>query len=149
MTTIDKLDIGIHVQYARRTQFNEEIQHEYRLSEAGTVPAQTAVVDLHPRPADLDLLMGVTTSHAPWAYFFPPQRFFSQRRSPFAFHRIAPSLGSEEQQEADIAKLQSVKCSTPEMKHERGVLMKFFEQIEDLNDMIGFIVGRIGQFLQG
>lgn len=149
MTTIDKLDIAIHIQYARRTQFIEQVSDEFRLKEADQVSAQLQIVDFYPRMSELDLLLGVVPRHAPWAVFYPPDTFNSQRRSPFAFHRVAPSLGSIDKQQADMAKLASVKTSTPEEKGEKETLTSCFETIEEINDLIGFVVGRVGQFLQG
>lgn len=149
MATIDNLDVAIHMQYARRMQFIEQMQTEYRLEQAYAIPAQTQVLDLYPRLSELDLLLGIVPRHAPWAFFFPPRRFSNQRRGPFSFSRVAPSLGSLEQHEADLALISSVDCQSEEEEQERSVMQNLFGKIEEINDMIGFIIGRVGQFLQG
>lgn len=149
MATIDKLDIAIHIQYAYRTELIEQIREQYHLEEADSIPPQTLVVDIYPRVSEMDLLLGVARAHAPWAYFYPPKRYFSQRRASFASFRVAPSLGSLEKQQADAAKLAAVSCKSPEEEEERTILSRCLEEIENINDLIGFVVGRIGQFLQG
>ena len=91
--TIDKFDIGIYIQYARRTQLMEQVLSQYHMREATGVPAQALIVDLYPKLAELDLLLGVATYSTTWAYFYAPKSYTEQRRSPFAFHRIIPILG--------------------------------------------------------
>ena len=148
-TTIDKLDIGINIQYARRTELVEQVRAQLHIPEAGSVPAQVLILDLYPRLSELDLLLGVTSIHAPWAYFFPPRRFPFQRRSPFAFHRIIPIFGSTEEQEEEEEKLDKIVCSSEEEEKEKETLKGCFKQIDKINDLLRYIGGRIGQFLQG
>ena len=91
--TIDKFDIGIYIQYARRTQLIEQVMSQYHMREAQAVPAQALIVDLYPKLAELDLLLGIATLSSPWAYFYAPRSYSAQRRSPFSFHRIIPFMG--------------------------------------------------------
>jgi hypothetical protein len=147
--TIDKFDIGIYIQYARRTELLEQVRQQLHLPEAGTVPAQALIVDLYPKLAELDILMGVTAINAPWAYFFPPPRFTAQRRSPFAFHRIIPIFGSREKEDDEEQKLDDVECESPEEEDERKILKNCFSNMRKINDLLRYIGGRIGQFLQG
>jgi len=147
--TIDKFDIGIYIQYARRTELIEQVRQQYHMPEAQGVPAQALIVDIYPKLSELDLLMGVAAIHAPWAYFFPPKRYPAQRRSPFAFHRIIPIFGSTEEQKEEEEKLDSIECGTPEEETEKTTLKGCFKQIEKINELIRYIGGRIGQFLQG
>jgi hypothetical protein len=149
MTTIDKLDIGIYIQYAKRTQLIEQINQQYHLTEAAAIPVQTQLVDLYPKLTELDILLGVVAVTTPWAYFFPPPRFRYQRRSPFGFFRVAPSLGSFEEEAQDMQKLEKIVCETPDQEKEKKVLRNCFAQIEKINGWLSFIVGRVGQFLQG
>ena len=81
MATIDKLDIGIYIQYARRAEYIEGIKSQYHLDQASSIPAQTQVTDLYPKLSELDLLLGVQRSYAPWAYFYPPKSFNLRRKS--------------------------------------------------------------------
>ena len=86
--TIDKLDIGIYIQYARRTQLVEQVRQQYHLREAEGVTAQVLIVDLYPKLTELDILLGISTLALPWAYFYAPRNFSVQHRSLFAFHRL-------------------------------------------------------------
>lgn len=147
--TIDKLDIGIYIQYARRTELIEQVKQQYSLLEAGSVPAQALIVDLYPKLTEIDLLLGVAAIHTPWAYFFPPKQYPAQRRSTFRFHRILPIFGSEDDQEKEEEKLNQIECETEEEEQEKTVLKACFKQIEQLNELLRYIGGRIGQFLQG
>jgi len=148
-TTIDRLDIGIYVQYARRMQLLEQVQKQYHLKEATTVPAQALIVDLYPKLSELDLLLGVGTTRAPWAHFYPPEDFGYQRRSPFAFHRIIPIFGRADAEDEEEKKLDELECEDEEEEEERSAIKGCLKKVRDLNKMLRYIGGRIGQFLQG
>jgi hypothetical protein len=147
--TIDHLDIGIYIQYARRMQMMEQIQEQYHLKEAGFVPAQALIVDLYPKLSELDLLLGVGTTIAPWAYFFAPKNFSLQRRSPFAFYRIMPIFGRFDAEEEEEKKLSTLECDSDEEEEEKGAILGCIRKVKELNALLRFIGGRIGQFLQG
>lgn len=153
--TIDKFDIGIYIQYARRTQLMEQVLSQYHLREAASVPAQALIVDLYPKLAELDLLLGVAIYSTTWAYFYAPKSYTEQRRSSFAFHRIVPIIGErkkkegEDEQEREEDILETVECKNEEDDREKKVLKACFKQIEEINSLLRYIGGRIGQFLQG
>lgn len=149
MTTIDKLDIAIYVQYARRTQMIEQINQQYHFEDAASIPAHIQLVDIYPKLTEMDLLMGVSIIQSPWAYFFPPPRYRFQRRSPFGFFRVAPSLGSFDKEDEDEKKLDEIVCEDETQEKQKKVLKACFKQIEKINNWLSFIVGRVGQFLQG
>lgn len=149
MTTIDKLDIGIYMQYARRTTLIEQTNQEYHLDQAASIPAQIQVLDVYPKLTEMDLLLGVRIVQNPWAFFLPPSSYRFQRRSPFGFFRVAPSLGSFEEEEEDERKFDEIECETEEEETEKKALKSCFQQIKKINNWLSFIVGRVGQFLQG
>lgn len=149
MTTIDKLDISVYSMYAVRITMIEQINSQYRLSEASSIPPQIQLVDIYPKMSELDLLLGVVPLATPWAYFYPPQRFFNLRRNPFSFFRIGPSFGSLEEQAKDEEKLEHIPVKTSEEEHEKNTIKKCLGQMDKINQMISFIIGRVGQFLQG
>lgn len=149
MTTIDKLDVGIYLQYARRTNMIEQTNQQYHLDQASSIPAQLQVLDFFPKLSEMDVLLGTGMVENPWAFFLPPSKFRFQRRSPFGFFRVAPSLGSFEEEEENEKELDDVLCESEEEEHEKKALKKCFEQIKKINSWVGFIVGRVGQFLQG
>ncbi len=147
--TIDKLDVSIYIQYARRTQLIEQVQQQYSLREAVNVPAQALIVDLYPKLKELDILLGVATTIAPWAYFYPPKSYSNQRRSPFTFHRIIPILGETGDEEECEKKLDALVVESEEEEDEKGAIKRCLGQIKKLNSLMKYIGGRIGQFLQG
>lgn len=149
MATIDNLDVGIYVQYARRTSMVEQTTQQYHLDEASSIPAQIKVLDSYPKLSEMDILLGVGRIQTPWATFLPPPKFRFQRRSPFGFFRVAPSLGSFEEEEENERELEEIECSTEEEENEKEKLKGCFEQIKKINNWMGFIIGRVGQFLQG
>lgn len=149
MATIDKLDLSVYNLYAIRTRMVEQINQQLQLDKASSIPPQTLVMDIYPKLTELDILLGIVPLHTPWAYFFPPKDFRQIRRSPFAFFRVAPSLGSLEDQEKGEKLLDSVVCSTAEEQKEKTAIKNCFKQIDQINRWLGYIIGRVGQFLQG
>lgn len=149
MATIDKLDLSVYNLYAMRTKMIEQINQQYRLDQAASIPPQTHLLSTYPKLTEIDLLLGIVPLHTPWAYFYPPQKFRFIRRSPFSFYRVAPSLGTFEEQEEDERQFESVECTTEEEKKEKAAIKRCFKQIEEINRWMGYIIGRVGQFLQG
>jgi hypothetical protein len=149
MTTIDKLDISVYNLYAIRTRLVEQINEEYHLEEASTIPPQTQVMNVYAQLTELDLLLGLAAFNTPWAYFFPPKLFRIKRRSPFSFSRVIPSIDSTDEGGDEYNALFSIACSTPEEEKERSTLAACFKEISKLNNWLSFIIGRVGQFLQG
>lgn len=148
-TTIDQLDLSVYNMYAVRTMMNEQIQAQMRLSEAASIPPQIQIVDIFPRQNEIDLLLGIIPLNAPWAYFYPPKKLRFLRRGPFAFHRVAPSFGSVTRHDEELALISSTECESAEEKQEQAALMGMLKQMGNINSWMGYIVGRIGQFLQG
>ena len=149
MATIDKLDMSVYNLYAIRTKMFEQINQQLSLDKAAAIPPQTAVLNIFPKMTELDILLGIVPLFTPWAYFYPPKNFYYQRRSPFAFYRVAPTLGSIKEQEEDEAKLAAVPCSSPEEEAEKAAITSCLKQVDKINGWLSFIIGRVGQFLQG
>lgn len=149
MATIDKLDVSVYIQYAKRTQMIEQINRQYHLGDAKVIPPQTELVDLYPKLSEMDLLMGIVPKHTPWALFFPPKRFRSRRRSPFKFGRVFSAIGDDDEREEDERKLFEQECETEEEEGEKKTLLSCLKQVGQIKGWMDFIVGRVGQFLQG
>lgn len=151
MATIDKLDIGIYMQYARRSEMVEKINQQYHLYEAGSIPPQITLFDLSPRLSEFDMLLGVVSVLTPWAYFFPPKNFTERRKSPFTFASVLPELLSgpngSHNVEAIIAKIQSVPCKTPEERAEQTALISFLKQGGKINEWLTHVIKQIGRFI--
>jgi hypothetical protein len=149
MATIDKLDINVYNLYALRTKMIEQINQQLQLDKAASIPPQTFVVDYFPKLTELDILLGIVPVATPWALFLPPKRFELLRRSPFSFFRVAPAFGSLEEQEEDAQKLAKIPCGSPEEEKEKSILNNCLKKIDWINGMMSYIIGRVGQFLQG
>ncbi|MEI8366585.1 MAG: DUF5399 domain-containing protein [Parachlamydiaceae bacterium] len=149
MATIDQLDLSVYNLYAIRTRMVEQINQQLQLDKASSIPPQTLMMDNYPRLDEIDLLLGIVPLNTPWAYFLPPKKFRLVRRSPFAFSRVAPSLGSVSDQEGGEALVDSMQCESPEEEKERAAIKGCFKQLGQINRWLGYIVGRMGQFLQG
>ena len=149
MATIDKLDFSVYIQYAKRTEMIEEVNKQYRFHEAFTIPAQIQVMDISPRGLEVDILLGAARCYAPWAFFWPPKKFFAQRRPSFSSYRVVPSLGTLEKQAADYAKICNYPCSSSRQEAEKGAIISCLEVVDKLNEWVGHVIGRIAQFLQG
>lgn len=149
MATIDNLDISVYNTYAIRTRVIEQINTQLRLDQASSIPPQIQMLDLYPKLSELDLLLGIVPMANPWAYFYPPKAFISTRRSPFAFFRIIPSIGSLKDQKEDSEDLEQTFTESPEEEKEKAALTRCFKQMDKINSMLSFIIGRVGQFLQG
>jgi hypothetical protein len=149
MATIDNLDMNVYNLYAIRTKMIEQINLELRTKEAGSVPGHATLFDLYPKLTELDLILGVAPVVTPWAYFYPPKKFSSIRKSPFAFFRIIPSLGSLQDQEEQEAKLDRVETKNQEEMDEKKAIAGCLGQIGKINSWMSYIIGRVGQFLQG
>jgi len=149
MATIDKLDLSVYNLYAIRTMMVEQTNQKMHLDQAASIPPQTMVVNSSIKLTELDLLLGIVPLHTPWAYFYPPAKFALIRRSPFSFSRVAPSFGSLSDQDNEEELLESISCSTDQEESEKSAIRNCFKQIGQINRWMGYIVGRIGQFLQG
>jgi hypothetical protein len=149
MATIDKLDLSVYSNYAMRITLIEQVNSEFRMQEASTIPAQLQMVDIYPRLTEFDLVLGIAHQSLPWAYFYPPNSFKRLRRNPFAFFRIGPSFGSLEEQQQDEALLEEVECKTPKDEAEKATIRSCLKHMSWINSMITYIIGRVGQFLQG
>jgi hypothetical protein len=147
--TIDQFDLSVFNMYAVRTMMNEQVNQQWRLHEAATIPPQLQVFNAYPKLSELDLLLGIIPLHTPWAYFYPPKRLRNLRRSPFSFYRAAPSFGSVLRHDEEMEMLESIACNTAEERQEQAALLGCLKQLGKINSWKAFIVGRIGQFLQG
>lgn len=155
MPTIDQLDIGIHNQYANRAKMMEQLTQDFRVSTmaqgSATIPPLANVLNLYPQQSEMDLLLGKTAVHTPWAYFQAPEHFTAQRQSVFSFSSVLPSLAATMGKTDDerMTFIQNIKCQTNEDKQEQSVIQNCWEQIQKITGWMEFIIGRVGQFIQG
>lgn len=149
MATIDQLDMAVYSNYAMRITLLEQVNSQLRLQEASSIPAQIRMVDIYPRMSEWDLVLGIAHQALPWAYFYPPKSFRGLRRNPFTSYRICPSFGSLQDHAQDEQLLESIPCNTPEDEAQKGIIRACLKQMGNFNYMINYIMGKVGQFLQG
>ncbi len=149
MATIDNLGVAVHANYAKRTAMIDSINREFRIAEASSIPAQIQVMSIYPKLSDLDLLLGFARCHAPWATFWPPKKFYVQRRPSFTNYRVVPSLGTLEKQIIDYNRAMNVKCGSPDEEAEKEAVLGLFDIMDKINGWLGHVISRVAQFLQG
>lgn len=157
MTTIDKLDLSVYNQYAIRSEMIRQFESQIQMAKAGAIVTHAQISDNFPKLPEIDLLLGLRTSHASWAMFSAPKEFQELRRSPFnRRHRIAPSLeGKQSEMEGFLEAYDPDKernkeeQEKEEEKEEQEVLKDCFTQIGTINGWLGEIIGNIGRFVQG
>jgi len=148
-TTIDKLDISVYNMYALRTRMVEDIKREFHLEEARAVSSQTQISITQAQVREMDRLMGLTSTSVttmPWAFFFPPDFFYQARFTPFTFAYIAPGLKKKNEEDED--EIEGMACDDEEGKEEKKAILGCLKVIRKLNQWLGFVRGRMGQFLQ-
>lgn len=149
MATIDQLDLNVYSMYALRITMIEQINSTLRLNEASSIPPQLQIVDSNPKLTELDLLLGIVPLATPWAYFYPPKRYQNIRRNTFSFFSMGPSFGTLAEQEKEEEFIEKLPCEDEEDKNDKKVILKCFKQRGKINQMKAYIIGRMGQFLQG
>jgi len=147
--TIDKLDVSVNDAYARRIQARYELNRQIHIDDAASIPPQIQILNSYAQLSELDLLLGVVPNLPAWAYFQPPKNFFKKRKSPFSFARVLPSLNSTDEEEEEFQNLEDIVCKTPDEEMEKSIIKNCFKEVSKINKWLSFIVGRVGQFLQG
>lgn len=150
MATIDKLDLSVYNLYAVRTKMMEQHNEQLPLDKASSIHTQAVVIDYRPKINEVDILLGgIPNTRTPISSFDPPPNFLEQRRPSFAFSRIVPSLGLDGKQLTNEKMLAAIQCLPGEEESEKAKIASCLNQISNVNGMLGFIIGRVGQFLQG
>lgn len=151
MPTIYELSMKVYSDYAQRTDNIERLNKEIHLQEADAIPGKIRVEMLEGKWPNIDRLLGVSSTCTPWAFFYAPQDWLAQRRSPFTFGQIAPSLRiyAQEDEETEEEKLEKISVSSKEEEEEKAMIKNCLAQVKKVNSWLSFVVGRMGQFLQG
>ena len=133
--TLDNLGIEVSSRYAR----DKQLLDSHLLSEAGLVSQKTESIAYKPyASAEFDqrfFFAMRTTSHL--ALFQPPANYFQGGSNLFSYQLI-PSLGDDEQQEADLEKLtlwkEERKKRRNQAKHRAAPSLLEDEEFDDPND---------------
>lgn len=166
--TIDNLGVETSVRWASDQKFLEETP--LNIKEARPVSDQVEIqVTLPAQSSKFEDLLGIENRCRPWADFFPPEGYNSQKKLLFT-HQVIPSLGTEEFQQTQIQKIKdflSVKREEEgdaphkteyawedeqrEQKNrkESKILIDLIEYIQGLDALLGMINSRRIQYSKG
>ncbi len=175
MAEFGKIDLDVHKSYAHRQDDFEKWSKDLKMQPSQTryIAGQTRILDLAPKYPELTRLLQ-THQRVCWSAVKAPDNFYAQRSGSY---RLAPSLGSSEKLDADIAKIEEVGQSltqqglgvqkiqpanndtfdledlnlppSSQTLSAPQTLVNVVRAVRDMNDLIDYARGRIGQFLQG
>ncbi len=112
--------------------------------------AQTEVI-LPSNQSEIEVLFGLSKLHPAWATFEKPPGFFFLRRRIFR-SQLVPFLGSDEQQDSMIARIQNAKGEdqdSAEWEEEKNRLLKMLQVMQLLNKDLIDITARCKQYQKG
>lgn len=148
MATIDKLGIGIHEHYVRQKSLQEQFETQYHVREAAGIHGQIRVISVSPQSSATDLLLGARSVGSRWATFPELEGYYTRNYSPFVFSTVAPGLRLATEEGIE-QRFRTIVCTTPQEQAEKEILHDVAKCIGELREMQEFIVGQLGQFLQG
>lgn len=125
--TVDNLGVEVSTRYAQdQVDFDRSIITDARASTQAqidvTSPSQIS---------ELDQLLNTDTKVTPWSNFQPPAGFFSQTKGLFTY-QICPSMGTDDKQEALIARLEASVASaasipSSDQENQKNKLLQLFQ----------------------
>ena len=157
--TIDNLGIQASVQYAEnQKQYDPRLIEESRL-----IPRKSEVPSVTPYiSSEVDPFFTIARETS-WALFTPPPNFSIYGENLFSY-QIIPSLGTQEEQEADVEKLQHFEeeltkqrkkrakkqnTDAGEEEREREALITMFQIVKNLDKVLTLINARRNQYQRG
>jgi hypothetical protein len=148
--TVSNLPLDVSIRWAEDQKLLEESKPIIRDSTLASSAAQTDVV-LPTSQSELEVLFGLSKLHPAWASFQKPPGFFFLRRRIFR-SQLVPFLGSDEQQDSMITRIQGVKGEDQdqeEWEEEKGRLLKLLQLMQVLNKDLIDISTRCKQYQKG
>ena len=148
--TVSNLPLDVSIRWAEDQKLLEETQPIIRDSNLASSHAQAEVI-LPVRQSEIEALLGLSQLHPSWALFEVPPGFFIQRRRIFR-SQLVPFLGSDEQQDAMMTRIQNTKGDErdlSEWEHEKDRLLKLLQLLQRLNKDLIDISTRCKQYQKG
>lgn len=148
--TVSNLPLDVSIRWAEDQKLLQETQPIIRDSTLASTHAQTEVT-LPAKPTEIETLLGLSQLHPSWATFQIPPGFFFQRRRIFRF-QLVPFLGTDEQQDSMITRIQNVKGDEKdqdEWQNEKDRLLKVLHLLQNLNKDLIDITTRCKQYQKG
>lgn len=147
--TVSNLPVDVSIRWAKDQELLQ--QTKPYLTEAVTI-SQHAQKDVSIPTifSEIDTLLGVLQKNPTWALFYLPPGYNQQKRRLFTF-QIASFLGSDEQQEMQIQRIEatSEEGEEDERKKEKQVLLKLLNMVQHLNRDLIDILSRCRQYQKG
>ena len=148
--TVSNLPLDVSVRWSRDQELLQESQPLTRDAATVSSLAQTDA-PLALKPSEFENFLGLTKLHPSWALFQMPPHFFSQRRQIFR-SQLIPLLGSDEQQDALLARIQDAKGNEEDKdtwEGEKDRILKLYEQLQARNKDLVDILTRLIQYQKG
>ena len=148
--TVSNLPLDVSIRWAEDQKLLEESKPIIRDSTLASSAAQTDVV-LPVSQSELEVLFGLSKLHPAWASFQKPPGFFFLRRRIFR-SQLVPFLGSDEQQDAMITRIQGAQGEDQdkeEWEEEKNRLLKLLQLMQVLNKDLIDISARCKQYQKG
>ncbi len=148
--TVSNLPLDVSIRWAEDQKILEESQPIIRDSTMAATNAQTEVI-LPSQRSEIDVLFGLAKLHPSWATFQKPPGFMFIRRRIFR-SQLVPFLGSDEQQDAMITRIQNThgdEKDTADWEDEKGRLLKLLQLMQVLNKDLIDITTRCKQYQKG
>jgi hypothetical protein len=148
--TVSNLPLDVSIRWAEDQKLLEESKPIIRDSTIASNAAQTDVI-LPSKQSEIETLFGLSKLHPAWATFQMPPGFFFLRRRIFR-SQLVPFLGSDEQQDSMITRIQSTTGEgqdSDEWEEEKKRLLKLFQLMHVLNKDLIDITTRCKQYQKG
>lgn len=148
--TVSNLPLDVSIRWAEDQKILEESKPIIRDSTMASNAAQTDVI-LPANRSEIETLFGLAKLHPSWAAFQQPPGFFFLRRRIFR-SQLVPFLGSDEQQDAIITRIQNThgdEQESDEWQDEKKRLLKLLEVMQKLNKDLIDITTRCKQYQKG
>ena len=148
--TVSNLPLDVSIRWAEDQKLLEESKPIIRDSTIASTHAQTEVI-LPTNQSEIEMLFGLSKLHPAWATFQKPPGFFFLRRRIFR-SQLVPFLGSDEQQDSMITRIQNTKGDDKDneaWEEEKKRLLKLLELMRLLNKDLIDITTRCKQYQKG
>jgi hypothetical protein len=148
--TVSNLPLDVSIRWAEDQKILEESKPIIRDSTMASNAAQTDVI-LPSKQSEIEALFGLSKLHPAWATFQMPPGFFFLRRRIFR-SKLVPFLGSDEQQDSMITRIQGAKGDdhdNEEWEEEKKRLLKLLQLMQLLNKDLIDISTRCKQYQKG
>lgn len=148
--TVSNLPLDVSIRWAEDQKILEDSKPIIRDSMMAAMNAQTEVI-LPANQSEIETLFGLSRLHPSWATFQKPPGFFFLRRRIFR-SQLVPFLGSDEQQDSMITRIEGTKGDdqdSDEWEEEKKRLLKLLQVMQLLNKDLIDITTRCKQYQKG